>query len=294
MDNTFKENRIVFTSSFPVDVFIRNSSVESCIVPSHWHDFVEVICIIKGSAVYNVNDYCDKIKENEIVLINSGDIHNIKYSPDTDALVLQFLPDIIYSSNLGNIESKYILTFINNKYNRNFHLTEVVDNYTHIHNLLINMYDEYLSKKEGYEILIKGFIYQFIGYLIRDNLLNSYLTDKNEKNLSKLSPLLKYIENHFREDINLNEAAKMLNFNYHYLSKLFKSTTGRNFKEYINFVRICEVERIIITKNANISDAALDMGFANVSSFNRVYKRIRGYKPSVLKKPKTANLLAKK
>lgn len=289
--NTFKENRIVFSSPFPVDVFIRNSTMESCVVPSHWHDFIEVIYILDGSAVYKVNDYCDNVRNDEIVLINSHDIHSIEYSPNADALVFQFLPDIIYSTNLSSIESKYILAFINSRYNRKYHLTDMVNNYKHISEILMNIYDEFINKKEGYEILIKGFIYQFIAYLVRDNLLNDSLVARNDENLNKLSPLLKYIENNFREEINLFDAANMLKFNYYYLSKLFKKTTGRNFKEYVDFVRIREVEKAITTTKTNISDAALNAGFVNVSSFNRVFKRIRNHTPSTYRKLKSENTL---
>jgi YesN/AraC family two-component response regulator len=103
-----------------------------------------------------------------------------------------------------------------------------------------------------------------------------------------LNQLLKYIEEHYKERIDLEEAAKMLNMSYFYLSRYFKKMTGRNFKEYLDFVRVCEAEKLIVTKDVNISQVAYEIGFCNVSSFNRVFKRVRGYAPREIKRTKSA------
>ena len=48
------------------------------------------------------------------------------------------------------------------------------------------------------------------------------------------------------------------------------------------------MEKLLLSKSMNVSEAAYEAGFCNVSSFNRVYKRVRGYTPNEIKKTKTA------
>ncbi|MBZ4647673.1 MAG: hypothetical protein JG777_3162, partial [Clostridia bacterium] len=59
-------------------------------------------------------------------------------------------------------------------------------------------------------------------------------------------------------------------------------------KEYIDYVRVCEAEKLLLSEDIPITQVAYDVGFSNVCSFNRVFKRVRNYPPSSIKKPKTA------
>ena len=151
----------------------------------------------------------------------------------------------------------------------------------------MGIYNEFIHKKIGFEIFIKGYIYQMIAVLIRNDMLELYQPIIQESELEEINPLIKYIETHYAEDITLEKAALMVNRSYYHFSRFFKKVTGRNFKEYIDFVRVCEAEKLLLSKDMNITQIAYQVGYNNVSSFNRVYKRIRGYSPSKIKKAKT-------
>lgn len=125
-----------------------------------------------------------------------------------------------------------------------------------------------------------------IALLIRNDELQLYEPGIKEEELQEINPILKYIELHYKENITLEKAASMANKSYYYFSRFFKKVTGSNFKEYIDFVRICEAEKLFLNKDMNISQVAYEVGYNNISSFNRVYKRIRGYSPSKIKKAK--------
>ena len=91
---------------------------------------------------------------------------------------------------------------------------------------------EFIKKEPGYEIFIKGYIYQLIASLIRSGI---YTPLSKEADLLALDQLFKYIELNYSRSIKLEEAAKMYNFSYSYFSKYFKKVTGRTFKEYVDF-----------------------------------------------------------
>lgn len=288
--NAFKEYTIDEQASFPVKVFISDNRSLHIDVPPHWHDYIEVLYMLEGTAMQQINDRYFQIEKDDIVIVNTGDIHGTLCTEGEAVriLVILFMPGLIDTGHANLFESKYILTFLGSKSNQNYHIANTFTNSTEIFNLMMGIYNEYSRENTGYEIYIKGYIYQLIAHLLRNDMLNLYQPALKEKELLRLDPLLKFIETRYMEDINLVKAASMLNFSYHYLSRYFKRITGKNFKEYLDYIRVREAEKLLLTNNAPVSRVALDVGFANVSSFNRVFKRIRGYPPTSINRAKTA------
>ncbi|GAA0181484.1 AraC family transcriptional regulator [Clostridium sediminicola] len=285
----YKENLIHNGLAFPVDIFIQDNSKKNIVVYSHWHECLEILYMLEGEAIQQVNSETFKVVKDDIVILKEGDIHSTQteLSAKTRILVIKFLPEVIKNCYTTLFESKYIGTFINNGKSGVSHIMREDNNYLKIQNIIKGLYEEFSDKENGYEIFIKGYLYQLIAILTRSNIINSKSSFKDSE-FQKLDKLFKYIETNYKENIDLKMAADVLNLSYFYFSRYFKKITGRTFKEYLDFVRICEAEKLILSKDINISQAAYEVGFSNVSSFNRVFKRVRNYPPSNIKKIKTA------
>lgn len=286
----FKEELITHMDPFPVDVFIQDNRKMHVLVLPHWHDCIEMLYLIEGSARQHINEKCFDVKKHDLIIIDEGDIHYTTCTPGEDVriLVVKFLPEVVESNCYRAFESKYIFPFLNDKRKKNCYSVDTLISSEEIDDLLMRLYEEFIKRTQGYEIFIKGAIYQLIAYLVRNNILNINQSIGREKELLRLDKLLKYIENHYMDDIDLKKAADMQNLSYYYFSRYFKKITGRTFKEYINFVRIREAERLIMSGETNMSQVAYDVGFGSISSFYRTYKKIRGYSPGYIKKTITA------
>jgi AraC-like DNA-binding protein len=287
--NPFKEELIHHDSPFPVDIFIRDNTKDIITADPHWHDCCEILYMLEGAAEQLINDKYFNARKDDLIILNKGDIHGTWCTPgeNVQILVIKFLPEIISSSTARIFESKYIFSFLNNRGEKIYHLSETSKNSSNIYKLMMGLYEEFTSKDTGFEIYIKGYIFQLIASLVRSGILNTNYAFDN-KGLEKLDSLFLFIEKNYNRDINLQKAADILNLSYSYFSRVFKDITGRTFKEYVDYVRICEAEKLILSGNMNISQAAYEAGFCNVSSFNRVFKRVRGYQPGCIKRSKTA------
>lgn len=288
----YQENLIGKDLDFPVDIFIQDNQVANVIVEPHWHECFELLYMMEGSAEQQINEKCFKAVKHDLVILSEGDVHSTYCEKDenTRILVIKFLPDVIDSGYSRMFESKYIIPFLNYKSDNIYHLPDTLKNSKILFKLMMELYEEFITKDIGYEIYVKGYIYQLIALLIRNNII-SLCNPSNtnaQSDILKLDVLFKYIEEHYAERIDLKKAADMLNLSYSYFSRYFKRITGRTFKEYIDFVRICEVEKLILSTNMNISQAAYEVGFCNVSSFNRLFRRVKGYPPGNIKRTKTA------
>lgn len=94
------------------------------------------------------------------------------------------------------------------------------------------------------------------------------------------SEMIKYIKEHYHEDISLEEVATHLNLSTGYFSTIFKKETGENFKGYLNKYRVKKSKEILIDEpTIKIKDLSLKVGYFNVNSFIRMFKKYEGLSP---------------
>ncbi|MDY5388107.1 MAG: helix-turn-helix transcriptional regulator, partial [Muribaculaceae bacterium] len=62
-------------------------------------------------------------------------------------------------------------------------------------------------------------------------------------------------------------------------SRFFKLRTGRSISDYIIGIRLDVASRELVSSNKAIADICFSSGFNNVSNFNRIFKKNKGYTP---------------
>lgn len=158
----------------------------------------------------------------------------------------------------------------------------------HFAYLVINVIDEKLFKSVmGYEISIFAEILRQNSLPeIRDWLdkfgecLCTIMENNSNNNTSRfIIKAKKYINDHIKEDIKLNELAAALALSPGYLSTLFKQVTGKNFIDYTTEVKIEYAKKILKESNLKIYQISDFMGYENAYYFSRVFRKITGMTP---------------
>ena len=93
-----------------------------------------------------------------------------------------------------------------------------------------------------------------------------------------------YIEAHFTEDIGVSEIADMLSLDRSYFSTLFKKTEGVSPGRYLTEYRMNVAYELITVAGYGVSDAAYAVGYNDVVSFSRMFKKFYGTSPVEYKK----------
>ncbi|MEF3305848.1 helix-turn-helix domain-containing protein [Paenibacillus sp. GYB003] len=91
--------------------------------------------------------------------------------------------------------------------------------------------------------------------------------------------VLDYVANHYGEDLSLELVADKLNLSRGYLSTYFHEKTGRTFSEYVNGLRMERAKHMLSETDTRIQDIAAEIGYRNVNSFIRMFKRMCGLTP---------------
>jgi len=105
-----------------------------------------------------------------------------------------------------------------------------------------------------------------------------------------INKAIQYIENNLSEELSLDEVSEVVAYSPYHFSRLFKQFTGENIMSMIKRLRLAQSTRELLHKDSSITEIGLNVGYETSSSFNKAFKQVFGYSPSVYKKELEENL----
>lgn len=108
--------------------------------------------------------------------------------------------------------------------------------------------------------------------------------EKKEEKHPVTAFVFDYVNEHLAEELYLDVLAEKLNLSSGYLSSYFKEKTGMNIVDYINETRITKARSLLADNRMKVHDAAKAVGYQNITSFNRMFKKYTGLTPTEFRK----------
>ncbi|MHA6484869.1 helix-turn-helix domain-containing protein [Paenibacillus sp. strain BS8-2] len=99
--------------------------------------------------------------------------------------------------------------------------------------------------------------------------------------------IISYLNEHYREEIVFQEMAKEIGISYSYMRKIVFEMTGKSLIDYLNHLRIEKAKELLTESNLSIMQIAAEVGYYNVQSFNRFFRKFEGMPPSSYKSAKS-------
>ncbi|WP_199619883.1 response regulator transcription factor [Paenibacillus alkalitolerans] len=96
---------------------------------------------------------------------------------------------------------------------------------------------------------------------------------------SKLLHALRFIHEHFDEEIGIEDAAFATGISASYLHQLFKRELGRTFLDYLTETRIHQAKKILRREHIKMTEVAARVGYRSPQHFSQVFKRMTGVLP---------------
>ena len=90
----------------------------------------------------------------------------------------------------------------------------------------------------------------------------------------------KYIKEHVREKLTLNDVSENFGISPNYLSQLFSKFNDCGFSEYINLCKIKESKTLLQSGSYKVYEVADMCGFDSSFYFSKVFKKCEGISPS--------------
>ena len=239
----------------------------------HTHDFFELSIILSGESFYVINDEKHYLVEETVLVLNPG-VNHMDYTDEGMKNVQihiglrhfnfpgykrDFLPLESNIIQLGNYKEPFFET-----------CREIIR--------------ERNDAKPGYELVLKALVYKLIVYLFRDDsttLSEDQLLIPDKEKQELVNEIQLYIENHYHEDLSLEQIAHEFYTNSTTLSRLFKQFSGDTPINYLINYRLEKAKNLLLSDTSlSIKDVAKSVGYEDSLYFSKLFKKRFGESPT--------------
>ena len=132
----------------------------------------------------------------------------------------------------------------------------------------------------GYPLAIKGNLFALFFALCTAGNGRTRTAAPAGKNIEKLKSVIKYVELHYASPMSIEQMAGLAGFSKSHFMKYFRQTMGVPFTAYLNSYRLTMAARLLLQSDDTVLSIASEVGFDNLSYFNRAFKKQYGMTPS--------------
>lgn len=269
-----------FDQDFPFKMFVSNLGK----FPPHWHEEMEIIYVVEGNIDIGLNHEIHTLNTRDILMIGPGEVHHFLDGQETrKILVVQFGMALLDQSFSIFGDRRFVTPLIDcNNAEQSLHAV-----HKKLEAQILQILDEYQSRKEGYRLTMKARLFDMMVVLLREVAWESYsVTEKNRRliRLERLQNVFQYVEEHYSQELSLEKAANVANFSVFHFTRFFKESTGMTFGDYVSSYRIGKAEVLLKNTEESVTEIAFKLGFNSIKTFNRVFKELKRCSPSVYRK----------
>ena len=168
-----------------------------------------------------------------------------------------------------------------------------VDGYTMLHLLhgwkelmlcLKLMLQESCEALPGYEEICRSLLDVILVRLERQRDLSFSDESAGPRSSREFELVRRYIDNHFKENLTLDQLAQLAHLNKYYLAHTFRAEFGTSPINYLISRRVEESRFLLRETDHTLSLIAQMLGFSSLSYFSQCFRRVEGVSPMEYRK----------
>ena len=239
-------------------------------VPLHHHDFYEVYFFLGGRVEYQVEGRSYLLEPEDILLISPRELHRPNVAPEAEyeRIVLwingAFLREI--SADAPSLPRCF-------ETGRNL----ISGAHSAAASLIRRLAAEAVSGQEGSELRARGLFLQLMAELI--SMVGA--RERQERNLNEpplIAEVLRYLGEHYREELSLDAVADRFYVSKYYLAHLFSGCVGTSMYRYILLKRLQHARQLLL-EGQSPGEACRASGFQDYANFYRSFRAVYGLSP---------------
>ena len=246
----------------------------------HYHPEIELTLITKGKGIRFVGDSIEKYQAFDLVLIGENVPHHW-VSQDhvgeeiNQAIVIHFDPRIFQE--IGELQG--LFQFIQSA-KGGYHFPQVEEEMVQKFKRLDQIPDA-LKISWLIDVLYGLMHHKSPRMLSKTTKFNIPATEKDQ---GRMNEVIQYIVGHLNQKLTVSQMAEKNYMVPQAFCRWFRKHTGYSFISYLNKTRIESACQYLLTSDFPIKRIAFEVGFGNISHFNRTFKQYVGVSPLNYKK----------
>jgi len=253
----------------------------------HFHDFLEICYVSAGSGYHAVGDTEYRVGKGDLFLINDGTTHAFFRGEDDEELItynLLFKPAffddrLLPFDDFTSLSFSYLFrgAWEEEQIREDLHLS--VRDQEQVEKLLQDMMREYALRPPGYQAVIRAHMIMLIVILMRGFQGQGEDDHIVRRRQSLIESAIRHLNEHYQQDIQIEQLARQCFFSKNYFARLFKETTGMSVNQYGQRIRIEQACQLMRATDKTLSEIAVEVGYADYKTFFSAFRKQKGVSP---------------
>ena len=239
------------------ELLIEFQTSSAC--PPHFHTCIEVLYVCGGELTATVNGETANLCVGDLYVAGPYEIHS-NFTKTCSKSILLIIPETLARGFTERSEGRKFGSPFLIRYRES----------REIWRCLNRIYDAN-ARGDGNDLILMGYIDVILGILTRA----LTLTEIKDRTIGSLiRNILMYVQKGYKTGLSLEETAREFGYSSYYFCRLFRRYFGCGFKDYISLLRARNAASLLAREGCSVISAALESGFDNQRTFNRVFKSI--------------------
>ena len=239
----------------------------------HYHEFNKIVINLSGNVTYFIEGKTYILKPWDILLVNNFDVHKPVIDPSQvyDRIIIWVDSSFLKKFSRPDCDLTTCFRLADKK---SFNLIRLEPSLQErLQYILTHLEAAFVSEEFGSPLLAQSLFLEFLIYLNRIHLSNTYIYDPNSMEYDdQIVEMIAYIKKNIGKDLSVDTLANHFFLSKHYLMHKFKAKTGYTLHNYILNRRLFKATELI-REGMSISSAAAYCGFQDYSTFLRAFKK---------------------
>jgi AraC-like DNA-binding protein len=135
-----------------------------------------------------------------------------------------------------------------------------------------------VEHKDASPFHLIGHLYLFLDYLVRSSTAVARVKGNSPHDFY-IKEAISFVEQHFQDDISVEDIATFCGLNRSYFGKIFHEKMGKSPQEFLISYRMTKATELLKLTKLSIADISLTVGYPNQLHFSRAFKKVYGVSP---------------
>jgi len=250
--------------------------------PLHRHKFAELVIITAGSGLHAIRKEEYPVSAGDVFVITDNAPHEYRNMNALELINIMYDPILLdmESWDVRSLPGYRALFKLEPAYRRRHkfasRLRLNIENLAAVIAMIDRLDDELIRRQPGFQLMGLSRFMEMVVFLSR---CYGNLRATSSLLLMRIAESITHIEQHFTENISLDELASIAHMSLRTFTRTFRAAMGDSPMNYLIGLRVARAAKMIREGDSKITEIAFQSGFSDGSYFTRQFKRIMGCTP---------------